>query len=94
MVGLGAVIVACTTFFSAVVTHEAMIGGAIMFIYSVAMTGLVWCTDTGEVGFSMCGQVGLVFLVLVYYNRLATKFLQYKCDALTHENEELLTDTI
>ena len=94
MMCLSAVVVSCTTFFSAVVNHEAMLGGTIMLIYSAAMTALVWYTDTGAIGFSMCGQVGLVFLVLVYYNRLATKFLEYKCHELTQENEELLQDTI
>jgi hypothetical protein len=94
MIALGLVVVACTTFFSAVVEHEAMLGGTIMMIYSAAMTALVWCTDTGVIGFSMCGQVGLVFLVLVYYNRLATKFLEYKCNALSQENEQLIGETI
>jgi len=90
MMGLCVVVVVCTTFFSAVVTHEGLIGGVLMLIYSSAMTALVWCTDTGTIGFSMCGQVGLVFLVLVYYNRLATRYLEYKCRELTHENEQLL----
>lgn len=74
IIALCGVVVACTTFFSVVVAHESLIGGIIMLIYSSAMIALVWCTDTGAIGFSMCGQVGLVFLVLVYYNRLSTRF--------------------
>ena len=92
--GMAGLVVAAATVFSTLMRNEFVYGTMIMCIYTPALTTLVWCTDTGEVGFTLCGQVGLVFLVLVYYNRLSTRDLEFKVTKLQEEKMNLLAETI
>jgi hypothetical protein len=92
--GMATVVVTSATLFSTIVRHELAYGSLVMCAYTPALTSLVWCTDTGDVGFTLCGQVGLVFLVLVYYNRLSTRDLEYKVAKLQEEKTNLLAETI
>jgi len=39
-------------------------------MYVAALTGVLWCANTGTFGFAIAGDIGIVFCVLVYYTAL------------------------
>jgi len=39
-------------------------------MYVAALTAVMWCSNTGNFGFAIAGDIGIVFCVLVYYSAL------------------------
>lgn len=42
----------------------------LFLIYVSSMSATLWCSNTGDFGFEICGNIGVVFCVLVYYSAL------------------------
>lgn len=42
----------------------------LFMIYVSSLSAMLWLSNTGLFGFDLCGNIGVVFCVLVYYSAL------------------------